>query len=108
MTCAAAGTWDLGLPAVREASMAKLFAGATGVEVASQAVELFGARGFLAEFEISRLYRDAKAVEIVEGPSLVQELLIAKQVLPATAKKKTADVFAIDDLKIKNLKRKAA
>ena len=82
--------------------MAKLFAGSVGVEVASQAVELFGARGFLSEYEVSRLYRDAKAVEIVEGPSLVQELLIAKQVLPAAAhNRRRADVYSLQDLKLK-------
>lgn len=101
LACSAAAVWDAGLPAVREASMAKLFAGSVGVEVASQTLELFGARGFMAEFEVSRLYRDAKAVEIVEGPSLVQELLIAKQVLPSTKRKATADVFSIQDWTIK-------
>ena len=82
MTAAAAAAWDQGLPAVTESAMAKLFAGATGTEITNQAVELFGARGFLAEFDVSRLYRDAKATEILEGPSLVQEVLIARAALP--------------------------
>ncbi len=81
LTKQAAEAWDSGKPAVKEASMAKLFGGATAVEIASQAMELFGARGFFNDFEISRLIFDAKAIEIVEGPSLVQELLIAKEVL---------------------------
>lgn len=81
LTQQAAMTWDEGKPAVKEASMAKLFGGATAVEIASQTMELFGARGFFNDFEISRLIMDAKAIEIVEGPSLVQELLIAKEVL---------------------------
>lgn len=81
LTEQAAKTWDAGQPAVKEASMAKLFSGATAMEVCSQTMELFGARGFFNEFEISRLIMDAKAIEIVEGPSLVQELLIAKEVL---------------------------
>jgi alkylation response protein AidB-like acyl-CoA dehydrogenase len=81
IACRAAAVWDAGLPAVKESSMAKLFAGKTGVEVCKHAMELFGARGFLNETEVSKLYRDARAVEIVEGPSLVQELLIAKHVL---------------------------
>lgn len=98
MACSAAAVWDAGLPAVREASMAKLFAGSVGVEVTSQALELFGARGFLAEYEVSRLYRDAKAVEIVEGPSLVQELLISKEVLKSGKQKKKADVYSLEGM----------
>lgn len=83
----AAAVWDSGDFAVKEASMAKLYGGNTASKVTSQAVELFGARGFIHEYEISRLMRDAKAIEIVEGPSLVQELLIAKKVLPEGPKK---------------------
>ncbi|MFN7727814.1 MAG: acyl-CoA dehydrogenase family protein [Bdellovibrio sp.] len=96
MTCRAAGAWDAGFPAVKESSMAKLFAGGVGVDVARTVMELFGARGFLSETEISKIYRDAKAVEIVEGPSLVQELLIAKHVLGKAsrrAEKKDAYTF---------------
>lgn len=89
LACLAASTWDTGDFAVREASMAKLFSGATAVKVTSQALELFGARGYFNDFEISRLWRDAKAIEIVEGPSLVQELLIAKHILPETIEPKS-------------------
>ncbi len=86
MSCLAASTWDSGDFAIREASMAKLFSGRTAVKVTGLALELFGARGFFNNYEISRLWRDAKAIEIVEGPSLVQELLIAKQVIPEIGK----------------------
>jgi len=78
LACQAAATWDNNAYAVREASMSKLFGGATATQVTGKCVELFGARGFLSSFEISRLYRDSKAIEIVEGPTLVQELLISK------------------------------
>ncbi len=54
LTCRAAATWDEGLPAVKEASMAKLFSGATASEVTTQTMELFGARGFFNEYEIAR------------------------------------------------------
>jgi alkylation response protein AidB-like acyl-CoA dehydrogenase len=86
LTSRAAAVWDTGDFAVKEASMAKLYSGNVASKVASQAIELFGARGFLNEYEVSRLVRDAKAIEIVEGPSLVQELLIAKKVLPESPK----------------------
>lgn len=90
LTSRAAAVWDSGDFAVKEASMAKLFGGRTSTKVTNQAVELFGARGFLNDFEVGRLMRDSKAIEIVEGPSLVQELLIAKKVLPDKAKKEKA------------------
>lgn len=85
LTEQAAKAWDAGQPAVKEASMAKLFSGSTAIEVCSQTMELFGARGFFNDFEISRLMMDAKAIEIVEGPSLVQELLIAKEILKSSS-----------------------
>jgi alkylation response protein AidB-like acyl-CoA dehydrogenase len=81
LTQQAASTWDIGKSAIKESSMAKLFSGNTAVEVCSQAMELFGARGYFNDYEVSRLLFDAKAIEIVEGPSLVQELLIAKEIL---------------------------
>jgi alkylation response protein AidB-like acyl-CoA dehydrogenase len=98
MVARAAATWDAGLAAVKESSMAKLVGGSTAVSVSNQAMELFGARGFLQDYEISRLVSDAKAIEIVEGPSLVQELLIAKEILP---RKKKSDLYSLQasDLK---------
>lgn len=86
LTCQAAAVWDAGHAAVKDASMAKLFGGSVAVEVSSQVMELFGARGYFNDYEVSRLISDAKAIEIVEGPSLVQELLIAKEVLPRPEK----------------------
>ena len=99
LTCRAAATWDAGIPAVKESSMAKLFSGATASEIAMQATELFGARGLFNDYEVSKLSRDAKAIEIIEGPSLVQELLIAKEVLPRDAGKQKAkiDLFKISE-----------
>lgn len=82
LTCRAAATWDAGLPATKESSMAKLFAASTAVEVTSKAIEFFGARGLFVEYEVSRLLAHAKALEIIEGPILVQELIIAREVLP--------------------------
>jgi alkylation response protein AidB-like acyl-CoA dehydrogenase len=104
MVARAAATWDAGLAAVKESSMAKLVGGSTAVDIADQAMELFGARGFLQDFEVSRLVSDAKAIEIVEGPTLVQELLVAREILPR-AKKKKADLYSLQP---SDLKKKAA
>lgn len=110
LTLRAANTWDHGEPAVKESSMAKLYAGVTATEVVSQAIELFGARGVFNNFEVSRLLGDAKIIEIVEGPGLVQELLIAREILSSKEHKKNegADLFRLNktDLTLaeKNLK----
>lgn len=103
LTCLASSTWDAGMPAVREASMAKMASGATAVEVASQAMELFGARGYLDDHEVSLLWRDAKLIEIVEGPTFVQELLVAKETLPS--KKAQTSASQIFDLQRSDFKK---
>lgn len=82
LACKAAAHWDAGLRNDLEASMAKLICADTGFKIAGECVELFGSRGFLADNEANRILRDVKGYEIVEGPSLVQEVLIDK-LLPA-------------------------
>lgn len=82
MTLKAAATWDAGADATTESSQAKWISGRTSAKITSAAVEYFGARGLFNDYEISRLSNDAKAVEIVEGPSLVQELLVGRALLP--------------------------
>lgn len=102
MVSRAAATWDAGLAAVKESSMAKLVGGSAAVDIADQAMELFGARGFLLDYEVSRLVSDAKAIEIVEGPTLVQELLVAKEILPR-GKKKKADLYTLQPSDLKKV-----
>jgi len=79
----AAVTWDTGGFAVKEASMAKLFATDTAVRYVNEAIELLGGQGYSTELEIEKLYRDVKAFEIVEGASLVQKAIIAKEIIGA-------------------------
>ncbi|MBN1104788.1 MAG: acyl-CoA dehydrogenase, partial [Deltaproteobacteria bacterium] len=62
-------------------SMAKWFAGETGVKVVDEALQLHGGYGYLDEYDISRFYRDAKIVEIYEGAKEVEKLVIARQLL---------------------------
>ncbi len=62
-------------------SMAKWFAGETGVKVVDEALQLHGGYGYLDEYDISRFYRDAKIVEIYEGSKEVEKLVIARQLL---------------------------
>ncbi|MDP9274008.1 MAG: acyl-CoA dehydrogenase family protein, partial [Chloroflexota bacterium] len=81
------GAWlkDRGRPYKAEASIAKLFASEIAVECARDAVQIHGAYGFTEEFPVGRFYRDAKVLEIGEGTSEIQRLLIARDLgLPST------------------------
>ncbi len=67
-----------GEPYVREAAMAKLFASETAKRAADQAVQIHGGYGFMDEYPVSRYWRNVKAIEIGEGTSEVQRMIIAK------------------------------
>ncbi|HEC56934.1 MAG TPA: acyl-CoA dehydrogenase, partial [Candidatus Syntrophoarchaeum butanivorans] len=58
-------------------SMAKWFAARTAVEVADEAIQLHGGYGYITEYEVERIYRDAKITEIYEGTREVQKNTIA-------------------------------
>ena len=76
---------DRDRPCKAEASIAKLFASEIAVECAREAVQVHGAYGFMDEFPVGRFYRDAKVLEIGEGTSEIQRLLIARDLgLPGT------------------------
>jgi len=62
-------------------SIAKLFAGEIGVSVTNDALQLHGGYGYLAEYDISRYYRDAKIVEIYEGAREIEKMTIAREIL---------------------------
>ncbi len=87
----AAVVWDSGSFAIQEASMAKLFSANTAVRFVNEAVELFGAYGYMQEFEIERLYRDVKLLEIYEGASNIQRILIAKELFPEVMNRRAVD-----------------
>ena len=72
---------DNGLAFVKEASMAKLFASRTAVEVADKALQIHGGVGYFAPTPVERYYREAKVTEIYEGTSEVQRLVIARNIL---------------------------
>ena len=64
-----------------EAAMAKLFAANTASEVTRECVQLFGGYGFIREYEVERMMRDAKITEIYEGTSEVQRMVISADLL---------------------------
>jgi alkylation response protein AidB-like acyl-CoA dehydrogenase len=72
---------DEGKPFLTEAAMCKLFASEVAERVTSLAVNLFGGYGFVKDYPVEKLYRDAKIGQIYEGTSNLQLQTIAKQVL---------------------------
>jgi butyryl-CoA dehydrogenase/short/branched chain acyl-CoA dehydrogenase len=72
---------DAGMPYVKEAAMAKLFASEVAERVASQCVDVFGGNGFVRDYPAEKYYRDAKIGKIYEGTSNMQLATIAKYVL---------------------------
>ncbi|MGE7835886.1 acyl-CoA dehydrogenase [Viridibacillus arvi] len=67
-----------GLTCGKEASMAKLFASKTAVEVTTEAIQVFGGYGYTMDYPVERFFRDAKVTEIYEGTSEIQRLVISK------------------------------
>jgi len=65
----------------QESAMAKLFAASTAVEVTRDAVQIYGGYGYTKDYPVERLYRDAKCMEIYEGTSEVQKIVIARTLL---------------------------
>jgi len=70
---------DQGLPFTRESAIAKLFAAETAVTCALEAIQIFGGYGYTREYPVERYLRDAKLMEIGEGTSEIQRLVIARQ-----------------------------
>lgn len=63
----------------KEASMAKLFASKTAVDVTTEAIQVFGGYGYTEDYPVERYFRDAKITEIYEGTSEIQRIVISKQ-----------------------------
>jgi alkylation response protein AidB-like acyl-CoA dehydrogenase len=74
---------DSGVEYLKEAAMAKLFASEVAERTASLAVEVFGGAGFVKEYPVEKLYRDAKIGKIYEGTSFMQLATIAKLTIPS-------------------------
>jgi alkylation response protein AidB-like acyl-CoA dehydrogenase len=74
---------DAGQPFAKEASMAKLTASETAMWVTHAAVQTFGGYGFVRDYPVEKLFRDAKITEIYEGTSEIQRLVISRHVLRA-------------------------
>lgn len=80
MVYKAAWLKDQGRPFTKEAAMCKLYASEIAMEVADQAIQIHGGYGYMKEYEVERYMRDAKLLEIGEGTSEVQRMVIARQI----------------------------
>lgn len=81
LTYRAAWTKDRDLPATRATSIAKLFATEAAMRAASEAVLLHGNRGYSNEYPVERHYRDIKGLQIYEGTSHIQRVIIARDLV---------------------------
>ncbi|MBK6990123.1 MAG: acyl-CoA dehydrogenase [Bacteroidia bacterium] len=77
----AAWTKDQGLDYTLSAAMAKLFASQVAMDTTIEAVQVHGGYGYVKEFHVERLMRDAKITQIYEGTSEVQKIVIARQII---------------------------
>jgi alkylation response protein AidB-like acyl-CoA dehydrogenase len=74
----AASLRDAGLPCLKEAAMAKLFASETAEKVCSAAIQTLGGYGVVSDFPVERIYRDVRVCQIYEGTSDVQKIIIQR------------------------------
>ena len=72
---------DQGLPATKATSIAKLFATEAAMKAASEAVLIHGNRGYSNEYPVERYYRDIKGLQIYEGTSQIQRIIIARELV---------------------------
>ncbi|KIL44432.1 acyl-CoA dehydrogenase family protein [Jeotgalibacillus soli] len=80
MVFKAAWLKDKGRPFTKEASMCKLYASKICMEVCDEAIQIHGGYGYMKEYHVERYLRDAKLLEIGEGTSEIQRLVIARQI----------------------------
>ena len=69
---------DAGVPCLKEAAMAKLFASEMAEKVCTEAIQIHGGYGYLADFPVERIYRDVRVCQIYEGTSDIQKILIGR------------------------------
>ncbi len=74
----AAAMKDAGLPCLKEAAMAKLLASEMAEKVCTDAIQIHGGYGYLADFPVERIYRDVRVCQIYEGTSDIQKILIGR------------------------------
>ena len=77
----AAAMAEAGVRCTKEAAMGKLFASETAMKVSTDAAQILGGHGYMADYPVERYFRDAKVCEIGEGTSQIQRMIIARHLL---------------------------
>ncbi|MDH3474706.1 MAG: acyl-CoA dehydrogenase family protein [Rhodospirillales bacterium] len=80
MVLEAAALRDAGEPCLKQAAMAKLYASEMAEQVCSDAIQIHGGYGYLADFPVERIYRDVRVCQIYEGTSDIQRLVISRAI----------------------------
>jgi alkylation response protein AidB-like acyl-CoA dehydrogenase len=81
MVLHAAAMRDGGVPCLKEACMAKLYASEMAEEVCSDAIQTLGGYGYLNDYPVEKIYRDVRVCQIYEGTSDIQKLVISRQLM---------------------------
>ncbi len=81
MVVEAAALRDAGERCLKQAAMAKLYASEMAEQVCSDAIQIHGGYGYLADFPVERIYRDVRVCQIYEGTSDIQRLVISRQLV---------------------------
>jgi alkylation response protein AidB-like acyl-CoA dehydrogenase len=72
---------DRGLKATKESAMAKVMATDTAMKVTTEAVQIFGGYGYMKEYPVEKMMRDAKLLQIYEGTNEIQKHVISLEIL---------------------------
>ena len=72
---------DKGMNVIKEAAMAKLFASESAMSICTEAIQVLGGYGYIHEYDVERFFRDAKILEIGEGTSEIQRIIISREIL---------------------------
>jgi acyl-CoA dehydrogenase len=85
---------DQGKRNTLESSHAKRFAGDAAMEITTDAVQIFGGYGFIKDYPVEKLMRDAKILQLYEGTAQIQRLVIAREILLPRPVEETAPAHA--------------
>jgi len=81
LTYSAAALYDKGESNTKLASMAKCFASDAAMKITTDAVQVLGGYGYMKDFQVERMFRDAKLTQIFEGTNQIQRLVIAREIM---------------------------
>ena len=72
---------DQGKDVIKSAAMAKLFSSEAAMKITTDAIQIHGGYGYIREYNVERFFRDAKILEIGEGTSEIQRIIISREIL---------------------------